>query len=100
MDLIEIWGQAPNLQDLRTRRRNAAVYGHIAAAMARKGHRRTQEQVRIKLKQLRQGYARATRGGAAAGAATCPYFAALHQLLGRGGSPCQPGGQRAGTGGP
>ncbi|XP_075782144.1 uncharacterized protein LOC142828939 [Pelodiscus sinensis] len=82
MDLIEVWGQAPNVHDLRTRRRNAAVYGRIAAAMATRGHRRTQEQVRIKIKKLRQAYARATRGGATAGAATCPYFTALHQVLG------------------
>ena len=82
MDLIEVWGQAPNVHDLRTRRRNAAVYGRIAAAMASRGHRRTQEQVRIKIKKLRQAYARATRGGATAGAATCPYFSALNRLLG------------------
>ena len=39
MDLIEVWGQAPSVHDLCTRRRNVAVYGRIAAAMARKGHR-------------------------------------------------------------
>ncbi|XP_075770538.1 uncharacterized protein LOC142823392 [Pelodiscus sinensis] len=54
--------------------------------MARKGHRRTPEQVHVKVKQLRQAYARATRG-AAAGAATCPYFPALDRLLG-GGAVC------------
>ncbi|XP_075782934.1 uncharacterized protein LOC142829099 isoform X2 [Pelodiscus sinensis] len=100
MDFIEIWGQAPNLQDLRTRRKNAAVYGRIATAMARKGHRRTQEQVRIKLKQLRQGYARATRGGAAAGDDTCPYFPALHQLLGGGAVRASPGDSELGPEGP
>ncbi|XP_075779251.1 uncharacterized protein LOC142827533 [Pelodiscus sinensis] len=49
-----------------------------------KGTQATQEQVHLKVKQLRQAYARATRGGAAAGAATCPYFPALDRLLGGG----------------
>ncbi|XP_075770897.1 uncharacterized protein LOC142823554 [Pelodiscus sinensis] len=100
MDLIEVWGQAPNVHDLRTRRRNAAVYGRIAAAMASRGHRRTQEQVRIKIKQLRQAYARATRGRAAAGAATCPYFTALHQLLGGRAVRASPGDIEPGPEGP
>ncbi|XP_075790513.1 uncharacterized protein LOC142830266 [Pelodiscus sinensis] len=100
MDLIEVWGQAPNVHDLRTRRRNAAVYGRIAAAMATRGHRRTQEQVRIKIKKLRQAYARATRGGATAGAATCPYFTALHQVLGGRAVRASPGDIEPGPEGP
>ncbi|XP_075794490.1 uncharacterized protein LOC142830844 [Pelodiscus sinensis] len=100
VDLIEVLGEFPNVHDLHTMRRNMAIYGCIAATIARKIHRHTQEQVHLKVKELRQTYTRATRGGPAAEAATCPYFSTLDQFLGGGAVHASPGGSELGPEGP
>ncbi|XP_075789890.1 uncharacterized protein LOC142830207 [Pelodiscus sinensis] len=80
VDLIEVWGEASNVHDLRTSHRNAAVYSHMAASLAARGHQRSREQVRWKIKDLRQSYSRAYQPGADPEA--CPHFHALDRLLG------------------
>ncbi|XP_075761936.1 uncharacterized protein LOC142819361 [Pelodiscus sinensis] len=80
VDLIEVWGEASNVHDLRTSHRNAAVYGRMAASLAARGHQRSREQVRCKIKDLRQSYSRACLPGADPEA--CPHFHALDRLLG------------------
>ena len=78
VDLIEVWGEASNVHDLRTSHRNAAVYGHMAASLAARGHQRSREQVRCKIKDLRQSYSRACLPGADPEA--CPHFQTLDRL--------------------
>ncbi|XP_075793232.1 uncharacterized protein LOC142830640 [Pelodiscus sinensis] len=80
VDLIEVWGEASNVHDLRTSHRNAAVYGRMAASLAARGHQRSREQVRCKIKDLRQSYSRACLPGADPEA--CPHFHALDRILG------------------
>ncbi|XP_075790975.1 uncharacterized protein LOC142830386 [Pelodiscus sinensis] len=79
VDLIEVWGEASNVHDLRTSHRNAAVYGCMAASLASRGHQRSREQVRCKIKDLRQSYSRACLPGADPEA--CPHFHALDRIL-------------------
>ncbi|XP_075784880.1 uncharacterized protein LOC142829306 [Pelodiscus sinensis] len=80
VDLIEVWGEASNVHDLRTSHRNAAVYSRMAASLATRGHMRTWEQVRCKIKDLRQAYSRASQPGADLDA--CPHYEALDRILG------------------
>ncbi|XP_075779237.1 uncharacterized protein LOC142827518 [Pelodiscus sinensis] len=80
VDLIEVWGEASNVHDLRTSQRNAAVYGRMAASLAARGHQRSREQVRCKIKDLRQSYSRACLPEADPEA--CPHFHALDRILG------------------
>lgn len=53
LDLIEVWGEVSNLQDLHTRRRNADTYSQMATSLTQKGHTRTLDQVCMKIKELR-----------------------------------------------
>ncbi|XP_075786327.1 uncharacterized protein LOC142829584 [Pelodiscus sinensis] len=80
VDLIEVWGEASYVHDLRTSHRNAAVYSCMAASLAARGHQCSREQVRCKVKHLRQSYSRACQPGADPEA--CPHFHALDRLLG------------------
>ncbi|XP_075754522.1 uncharacterized protein LOC142818495 [Pelodiscus sinensis] len=80
VDLIEVWGEASNVHDLRTSHRNAAVYSRMAASLAARGHQRSREQVRCKIKDLQQSYSRAFLPGADLEA--CPHFHTLDRLLG------------------
>ncbi|XP_075782209.1 uncharacterized protein LOC142829028 [Pelodiscus sinensis] len=80
VDLIQVWGEASNVHDLRTSHRNAAVYSRMAASLAARGHQRSREQVRCKIKDLRQSYSRACQPGADPEA--CPHFQALDRILG------------------
>ncbi|XP_075779510.1 zinc finger and SCAN domain-containing protein 20-like [Pelodiscus sinensis] len=83
--LLELWGEEEALQALKSRRRNAEIYGRMAEALAQKGHYpRTQDQVRSKVKELRQGYAKAREESSRSGAAPhyCPYYPELDQILG------------------
>ncbi|XP_075788868.1 uncharacterized protein LOC142829999 [Pelodiscus sinensis] len=83
--LLELWGEEEALQALKSRRRNADIYGRMAEALAQKGHYpRTQDQVRSKVKELRQGYAKAREESSRSGAAPhyCPYYPELDQILG------------------
>ncbi|XP_075772501.1 uncharacterized protein LOC142824435 [Pelodiscus sinensis] len=52
----------------------------MAASLAARGHQRSREQVRCKIKDLRQSYSRACQPGADPEA--CPHFHALDRLLG------------------
>ncbi|XP_075776833.1 uncharacterized protein LOC142827074 [Pelodiscus sinensis] len=57
----------------------------MAEALAQKGHYpRTQDQVRSKVKELRQGYVKAREESSRSGAAPhyCPYYPELDQILG------------------
>ncbi|XP_075787045.1 uncharacterized protein LOC142829695 [Pelodiscus sinensis] len=86
--LLELWGEEEALQALKSRRRNADIYGRMAEALAQKGHYpRTQDQVRSKVKELRQGYVKAREESSHSGAAPyyCPYYSELDQILGGGG---------------
>ncbi|XP_075762548.1 uncharacterized protein LOC142819419 [Pelodiscus sinensis] len=86
--LLELWGEEAALQALKSRRRNADIYGRMAEALAQKGHYpRTQDQVRSKVKELRQGYVKAREESSHSGAAPyyCPYYSELDQILGGGG---------------
>ncbi|XP_075771795.1 uncharacterized protein LOC142823908 [Pelodiscus sinensis] len=80
VDLIEVWGEASNIHDLRTSHRNAVVYSRVADSLDTRGHMRTPEQVRCKIKDLRQAYSRACQPGANREA--CPHFEALDCILG------------------
>ncbi|XP_075782212.1 uncharacterized protein LOC142829031 [Pelodiscus sinensis] len=80
VDLIEVWGEASNVHDLCTSHRNAAVYGRMAASLTARGHQRSREQVRCKIKDLQQSYSRACQPGADPEA--CPHFHTLDRLLG------------------
>ncbi|XP_075768763.1 uncharacterized protein LOC142821507 [Pelodiscus sinensis] len=80
VDLIQVWGEASNVHDLRTSHRNAAVYGRMADSLAARGHQRSWEQAHYKIKDLRQSYFRACLPGADLEA--CPHFHALDRLLG------------------
>ncbi|XP_075777349.1 zinc finger and SCAN domain-containing protein 29-like [Pelodiscus sinensis] len=80
LDLIEVWGEASNVHDLRTSHRNAAVYSRMADSLAARCHQWTQEQVRCKIKVLWQSYSRACLPGADPEA--CPHFQALDRILG------------------
>ncbi|XP_075776503.1 uncharacterized protein LOC142826994 [Pelodiscus sinensis] len=60
----------------------------MAEALAQNGHYpRTQDQVRSKVKELRQGYVKAREESSHSGAAPyyCPYYSELDQILGGGG---------------
>ncbi|XP_075788973.1 uncharacterized protein LOC142830019 [Pelodiscus sinensis] len=83
--LLELWGEEEALQALKSRRRNANIYGRMAEALAQKGHYpRTQDQVRSKVKELRQGYVKAREESSHSGAVPyyCPYYSELDQILG------------------
>ncbi|XP_075767326.1 uncharacterized protein LOC142820967 [Pelodiscus sinensis] len=80
VDLIEVWGEVSNVHDLCTSHRNVAVYSHMADSLATRGHLRTREQVRCKIKDLQQSYSRACLPGADLEA--CPHFQALDCILG------------------
>ncbi|XP_075783959.1 uncharacterized protein LOC112543565 [Pelodiscus sinensis] len=80
VDLIEVWGEASNVHDLRTSHRNAAVYGRMAASLVARGHQRSWEQVRWKINDLRQSYSWACLPGADPEAYS--HFQALDRLLG------------------
>ncbi|XP_075765652.1 uncharacterized protein LOC142820500 [Pelodiscus sinensis] len=83
--LLELWGEEEALQALKSQRQNADIYGHMAEALAQKGHYpRTQDQVRSKVKELRQGYVKAREESSRSGAAPyyCPYYPELDQILG------------------
>ncbi|XP_075772103.1 uncharacterized protein LOC142824234 [Pelodiscus sinensis] len=85
--LLELWGEEEALQALKSRRRNADIYGRMAETLAQKGHYpRTQDQVRSKVKELRQGYVKAREDSSRSGAAphSCPYYTELDQILGGG----------------
>ncbi|XP_075788144.1 uncharacterized protein LOC142829885 isoform X2 [Pelodiscus sinensis] len=60
----------------------------MATALSKKAghHPRTLDQVRAKVKELRQGYARARDASSRSGAApaSCPYYRELHQIMGGG----------------
>lgn len=93
LDLIEVWGNKTNLQDL-TRDRNTNVYGQMSKSLANKGHIRTQEQVRMKVEELCQAYARARERSSHSQAEshTCPYYKDLACTWGVGQSlPPHPG---------
>ncbi|XP_074853972.1 glutamine amidotransferase-like class 1 domain-containing protein 1 isoform X2 [Carettochelys insculpta] len=58
--LLDLWAKEESLQDPKTRRRNAEIYSRMASALAQQGHPpRSLEQVRSKVKELRQGWTRA-----------------------------------------
>ncbi|XP_075783023.1 uncharacterized protein LOC142829109 [Pelodiscus sinensis] len=59
VDVIEVWGEASNVHDLYSSHRNVAIYSRMADSLATRGHMRTREQVRCKIKDLRQAYSRA-----------------------------------------
>ncbi|XP_074853970.1 glutamine amidotransferase-like class 1 domain-containing protein 1 isoform X1 [Carettochelys insculpta] len=85
--LLDLWAKEESLQDPKTRRRNAEIYSRMASALAQQGHPpRSLEQVRSKVKELRQGYARARDAVGCSGAEppSCPYYWELHRILGRG----------------
>nr|XP_025039107.1 uncharacterized protein LOC112545371 [Pelodiscus sinensis] len=64
LDLIEVWGEEANLQDLCTKCRNVDIYGWMADILGQKGHMRTQGQVRKKVKELRQAHTKARKRSA------------------------------------
>ncbi|XP_075766367.1 uncharacterized protein LOC142820891 [Pelodiscus sinensis] len=80
VDLIQVWGEASNVHNLLTSHRNAAAYGRMAASLAARGHHRSREHVRCKIKDLRQSYSWACLSGADPEA--CPHFLALDRILG------------------
>ncbi|XP_075757470.1 uncharacterized protein LOC142818867 [Pelodiscus sinensis] len=83
--LLELWGEEEALQALKSRQRNADIYGRMAEALAQKGHYpHTQDQVRSKVKELWQGYVKAREESSRSGAAPyyCPYYSELDQILG------------------
>ncbi|XP_075756624.1 uncharacterized protein LOC142818742 [Pelodiscus sinensis] len=82
---LELWGEEEAVQALHTRRRNASIYGRMAQGLADKGHHpRTLQQVRAKVKELRQGYMKAREQSSASGAAPvhCTYYQELDRILG------------------
>ncbi|XP_075791311.1 uncharacterized protein LOC142830418 [Pelodiscus sinensis] len=85
--LLELWGEEEALQALKSRQQNADIFGRMAEALAQRGHYpRTQDQVRSKVKELRQGYVKAREDSSRSGAAphSCPYYSELDQILGGG----------------
>ncbi|XP_075779185.1 uncharacterized protein LOC142827426 [Pelodiscus sinensis] len=57
-----------------------AVYSRMADSLAARGHQRSRDQVRCKIKDLQQSYSRACQPGAYLEA--CPHFEALDCILG------------------
>ncbi|XP_075773093.1 uncharacterized protein LOC142825187 [Pelodiscus sinensis] len=85
LTLLELWGQEEAVQALHTQRRNASIYGRMAQGLADKGHHpRTLQQVRAKVKELRQGYMKARKQSSASGAAPvhCTHYQELDRILG------------------
>ncbi|XP_075777467.1 uncharacterized protein LOC142827188 [Pelodiscus sinensis] len=85
LTLLELWGEEEAVQARHTRRRNASIYGHMAQGLADKRHHpRILQQVRAKVKELRQGYMKAREQSSASGAAPvhCTYYQELDRILG------------------
>lgn len=92
LSLLELSGEEATLKDPRSQRRNADIYGLLDEALAERGHHpRTLDQVRSKVKELCQGYARARECSSRSGAGPnlCPYYEELHRIL-RGGEALSP----------
>ncbi|XP_075783181.1 uncharacterized protein LOC142829124 [Pelodiscus sinensis] len=85
LTLLELWGEEEAVQALHTWRRNANIYGRMSQGLADKGHHpRTLQQVRAKVKELRQGYMKAREQSSVSGAAPvhCTYYEELDRILG------------------
>ncbi|XP_074834718.1 uncharacterized protein LOC142002476 [Carettochelys insculpta] len=68
-----------------SKRRNADAFARLAEGLAAQGHpARTLDHVRSKVKELRQGYARAWDAASRSGATpiTCPFYRELRDILG------------------
>ncbi|XP_074858326.1 uncharacterized protein LOC142017411 [Carettochelys insculpta] len=68
-----------------SKRQNADAFAWLAEGLAARGHpARTPDRVRSKVKELRQGYARARDAAGRSGAApvTCPFYRELRDILG------------------
>ncbi|XP_074862218.1 uncharacterized protein LOC142019356 [Carettochelys insculpta] len=84
-DLLGLWSEEEVLQVMGSKRRNADVFARLADGLAAQGHpARTPDHVRSKVKELRQGYARARDAASRSGAApvTCPFYRELRDILG------------------
>ncbi|XP_074865086.1 uncharacterized protein LOC142020795 isoform X1 [Carettochelys insculpta] len=69
-DLLGLWGEEEVLQVMGSKRRNADAFARLAEGLAARGHPAcTPDHVRSKVKELRQGYARARDAASQYGAA-------------------------------
>ncbi|XP_074873351.1 uncharacterized protein LOC142024909 [Carettochelys insculpta] len=84
-DLLGLWSEEEVLQVMGSKRRNADAFARLADGLAARGHpARTPDHVRSKVKELRQGYARARDAASRSGAApvTYPFYRELRDILG------------------
>ncbi|XP_074856873.1 uncharacterized protein LOC142016665 [Carettochelys insculpta] len=83
-DLLWLWYKEEVLWDTSGHRRNDPAFAHLAQGLAARGHpSRTPEQVRCKVKELRQGYMRAQDSArrSSRAPASCPFYHKLRDLL-------------------
>ncbi|XP_074847927.1 uncharacterized protein LOC142012040 [Carettochelys insculpta] len=84
-DLLGLWSEEEVLQVMGSKRRNADAFARLAEGLAARGHpARTPDHVQSKVKELRQGYARARDAAGRSGAApvTCPFYRELRDIVG------------------
>ncbi|XP_074803186.1 uncharacterized protein LOC141984140 [Natator depressus] len=83
-DLIAVWADESVLSELRSKRRNAQTFEKISKGMKDRGYNRDLQQCRVKLKELRQAYQKATEANGCSGSEpqTCCFYDDLHASLG------------------
>ncbi|XP_053885379.1 uncharacterized protein LOC128837820 [Malaclemys terrapin pileata] len=81
-DLLAIWGDESVLAELRSSKRNGKILEKVSKAMKDRGHNRDAQQCRVKIKELRQAYHKATNVRSGAEPQTCRFYAELHAMLG------------------
>ncbi|XP_075778634.1 uncharacterized protein LOC142827362 [Pelodiscus sinensis] len=86
--LLGLWAEEESLQAMHsTKRQNADIFARMAEDLAKQGHHpRTLEQVRAKVKELRQGYVRAREQSSRSGEKpySSDYYKDLDRILGAG----------------
>ncbi|XP_074873587.1 uncharacterized protein LOC142025056 [Carettochelys insculpta] len=83
--LMGLWSEEEVLQVMGSKRRNVDAFAQLAEGLAARGHpARALDHVRSKVKELRQGYARARDAAGRSGATpvTCPFYRKLRDIPG------------------
>ncbi|XP_074838529.1 uncharacterized protein LOC142004751 [Carettochelys insculpta] len=84
-DLPGLWSEEEVLQVMGSKRRNTDAFARLAEGLAARGHPAcAPDHVQSKVKELRQGCARARDAASQSGAApvTCPFYRELRDILG------------------